>query len=236
MIEKHFPGGSIALVVGGSGAIGAAMAERLRRLDWFKDVLVVSRKSVPPVDITDEKSVVDLVSAVRGVEGELRLVFDASGFLSNDAVKPEKSILSVDTKALLEGLKVNAIGPLLLLKHLYPLFPLEGKSVFASLSARVGSISDNSLGGWYSYRGSKAALNQYIKTASIEIGRRRPSCSCVVLHPGTVQSKLSAPFLKSNLNVISPEIAAERLAEVILELDSSDTGSFFDNRKERIEW
>ena len=131
---------------------------------------------------------------------------------------------------------VNAIGPVLCLKYLAPLFPKQGKSVFVSLSARVGSISDNFLGGWYSYRASKTALNQLIKTASVELARSLPSHVSVLFHPGTVSTELSKPFTKSGLSLLTPEDSASKLWAAIKTLDSSDSGKFFDNEKRAISW
>jgi NAD(P)-dependent dehydrogenase (short-subunit alcohol dehydrogenase family) len=122
----------------------------------------------------------------------------------------------------------NTIGPALVLKHFTPLLPREGRSVVAALSAKVGSIGDNHLGGWHSYRASKAALNQVIHTAAIELKRTRPQAICVALHPGTVDTKLSAPFSKAGLDVRPPEVAAADLLEVIEGLTPEDSGGFFD--------
>ncbi len=131
---------------------------------------------------------------------------------------------------------VNTIGPALLIKHLLPLLPRAGKSVFATLSAKVGSIGDNHLGGWYSYRASKAALNQIVRTAAIELKRRQPEAVCVALHPGTVESPLSAPFGRSGLDVQSPATAAERLVGVIDTLTPASSGGFFDYRGTALPW
>jgi NAD(P)-dependent dehydrogenase (short-subunit alcohol dehydrogenase family) len=135
-----------------------------------------------------------------------------------------------------EAFAVNAIGPALLLKHLLPLLPPSGKSVFALLSARVGSIADNQLGGWYSYRASKAALNQIVRTAAVELRRRSPEALCVSLHPGTVHSRLSAPFTKSGLHVRPASDAAFDLLKVIDGLQPSQSGEFFDYRGEPLPW
>jgi NAD(P)-dependent dehydrogenase (short-subunit alcohol dehydrogenase family) len=131
---------------------------------------------------------------------------------------------------------VNASGPALLMKHFLPLLPRQGKAVFATLSARVGSIGDNRLGGWYSYRASKAALNQFVRAASIELHRRSKDAICVALHPGTVDTRLSAPFGKEGLNVRSPDEAAAELLAVIDGLDAEANGGFFDYRGEPVPW
>jgi NAD(P)-dependent dehydrogenase (short-subunit alcohol dehydrogenase family) len=131
---------------------------------------------------------------------------------------------------------VNAIGPALLMKHFLPLLPRSGKCVFATLSARVGSIGDNRLGGWYSYRASKAALNQIVRTAAIELRRGRPDAICVALHPGTVATPLSARFAKSGLEVQSPDAAAMRILAVLDGLTAESSGDFFDQRAHSIPW
>ena len=122
------------------------------------------------------------------------------------------------------------------MKHVLPLLPRQGKSVFATLSAKLGSIGENRLGGWYSYRASKAALNQLVRTAAIELGRRRPDSICVALHPGTVDTGLTSPFNKTGLEVQSPDAAAGRLLAVIDRLSPGDSGGFLDHRGERVPW
>jgi NAD(P)-dependent dehydrogenase (short-subunit alcohol dehydrogenase family) len=131
---------------------------------------------------------------------------------------------------------INAIGPALIMKHFLPLFPPSGKAVFATLSAKVGSIGDNRLGGWHSYRASKAALNQLVRTTAVELKRRRPEAICAALHPGTVNTGLSAPFAKSGLAVREPEQAANLLLRVIDQLTADDSGGFFNYAGERLPW
>ena len=131
---------------------------------------------------------------------------------------------------------LNAIGPALIMKHILPLLPREGRSVFATLSAKVGSIGDNSLGGWYSYRASKAALNQLLRTAAIECSRTRPEAICVALHPGTVETGLSSPFARTGLDVQTPDACARHLLAVIDALAPGDTGTFRSYRGEIIPW
>ena len=122
------------------------------------------------------------------------------------------------------------------MKHVLPRLPRSGKAVFATLSARVGSISDNRLGGWYSYRASKAALNQLVRTAAIELNRRSPEALCIALHPGTVATALSAPFAATGLNIHSPSEAARYLLTVIEQLTEDPTGGFFDWRGQQVPW
>jgi len=132
--------------------------------------------------------------------------------------------------------QINAIGPALLMKHFLPLLPREGKSVFATLSARVGSISDNQLGGWYSYRASKAALNQFVRTAAVELRRTNPAALCVALHPGTVDTSFTQRFAKTGLELQTPEVSAGKLLAVIDGLDASRNGMFIDQHGYTIDW
>jgi len=150
--------------------------------------------------------------------------------------RPEKSWRELDPEQMARSFALNAIGPALIMKHALPQLPRDGKAIFATLSARVGSIGDNSLGGWYGYRASKAALNQFVRTASIELKRSKPEAICVALHPGTVNTRLSSPFSKRNLDVQSPNVAAKRLLAVIANLDVSHSGGFFDHHGETIPW
>ncbi len=165
-----------------------------------------------------------------------RLIVDSTGILHGEGLQPEKSWREFDAQKLADAFAVNAIGPALLMKHFLPLLPPEGKCMFATLSARVGSIGDNRLGGWYGYRASKAALNQFVRTAAVELRRRRREAVCVALHPGTVDTRLSSPFGKSGLEVQSPEDAAQRVLAVIDRLGPSESGGFFDHRAIRVPW
>jgi NAD(P)-dependent dehydrogenase (short-subunit alcohol dehydrogenase family) len=129
---------------------------------------------------------------------------------------------------------INAIGPALLIKHFLPMLPRSGRVVFASLSARVGSIGDNRLGGWYSYRASKAALNQIIRCAAIELSRINRDSVCVAIHPGTVDTGLSGPFAKTGLDVQTPTEAASRILSVLAALTPAQSGGLFDHRGDAI--
>ena len=131
---------------------------------------------------------------------------------------------------------LNAIGPAMIMKHVLPLLPRSGKAVFATLSARVGSIGDNRLGGWYSYRASKAALNQLVRTAAVELARRSPEALCIALHPGTVATSLSAPFSAAGLEVHTPAAAARHLLAVVDKLTPEANGGFFDWRGQPVPW
>jgi len=230
----HYPPGGVAVVVGGGGGIGAALVERLLGEACFADVVSFSRSSAPPVDVTSEASI---AAAVRFLgDGELRLVIDATGFLHGEGFMPEKTFRDLSAEHLMKSFAVNAVGPALLMKHFLPLLPRSGPAVFATLSAKVGSISDNQIGGWYSYRAAKAALNQLVHTAAIELRRSRPEAVCVALHPGTVATALSAPFAKAGLDVRAPAVAAADLLRVIAGLGAGQSGGFFDYKGEAIGW
>lgn len=228
--------GGIAIVVGSSGGIGSALHRRLSAQPRFSAVLGLGRTSSPPLDLTDEASIAAAARHVGALGVDVRLIIDASGILHGDGLSPEKSWRDLDVAQMARAFAVNAIGPALLMKHFLPLLPRQGRSVFATLSARVGSIGDNRLGGWYSYRASKAALNQLVRTAAIELGRRQPAALCVALHPGTVGTSLSAPFVKGGLDVQTPEQAAGRLLDVIDRLPPGSSGDFFDHRGDPVPW
>ena len=149
---------------------------------------------------------------------------------------PEKTFKTIEFEFTKKNFLINAIGPALLIKHFAPLLDKEEKSVFASLSAKVGSISDNGYGGWYSYRASKAALNQLIKTASIEMKVKNKKAIIVAFHPGTVKSHLSEPFQKTNLKIQNPEESAKHLIKIINSIDQSQTGKFFNWDGSEINW
>ncbi len=228
-------GSSLAVVVGGSGGVGAALVAALRDCPAYDEVLALGRRGSPALDLLDEASIAAAAAAVRA-RGAPTLVFDATGFLHGGGMEPEKSWRELDPAHLAHAFAINAIGPALLMKHFLPLLPRERRAVFATLSARVGSIGDNRLGGWYAYRASKAALNQLVRTAAVELRRGRPQAICVALHPGTVDTGLSAPFAKSGLQVQTPAEAAARLLAVIERLGPGDSGEFFDHRGEPVPW
>ena len=231
-----FPADGLAVVIGASGGIGRAFVERLTDCPAFAGVIGLARNGTPALDLASEDSIAAAAGHVAGLGTNLRLVIDATGFLHGDGFAPEKSLRQLDPAHMARAFAVNAIGPALLMKHFLPLLPRTGKSVFATLSAKVGSIGDNTLGGWHSYRASKAALNQFVRCASIELARRQREAVCVALHPGTVDTGLSAPFGKSGMDVQTPAMAADRLMDVIDRLTPNETGTFFDYRGDRLPW
>ncbi|MBC7284152.1 SDR family NAD(P)-dependent oxidoreductase [Hoeflea sp.] len=228
--------GGLAVVIGATGGIGEAMVEALRHTGSFAGVTGLSRASEPDIDLTDEQTILRAAEAVRESGLELRLVFDATGFLHGCGFKPEKTLSAMTPAHMAHAFAVNAIGPALLMKHFLPLLAKDGKSVFATLSAKVGSIGDNALGGWYSYRASKAALNQFVHSAAIELARKKPEALCVALHPGTVDTGLSSGFAKSGLMVRTPQETAGLLLGVLDRLHPSQTGGFFDYRGDALPW
>lgn len=232
---KSFDADGVAVVFGFSGGVGSAILSALTEANHFKTTVGFSRHSPIPIELTNEGSLAQAVEAASAL-GNIRLAIDATGFLHNQDRGPEKTWRDLDADRLAHAFAINAIGPALLMKHLLPRLPRSGKSVFATLSARVGSIGDNGLGGWYGYRASKAALNQIVRTASIELARRSPEAICVALHPGTVATGLSAPFAKPGPDVQAPDHAAKSLLAVINQLGVEDSGGFFDWRGKRVPW
>jgi NAD(P)-dependent dehydrogenase (short-subunit alcohol dehydrogenase family) len=233
---NSFPAGGIAVVIGASGGIGGAIVGALQNSRHFAEVMRLSRSGAPSLDITSEPSIAQAAAEIAARGGELRLVFDATGFLHDGDFAPEKSWTQIDPDHLQKSFAVNAIGPALLMKHFLPLLAADGRAVFATLSAKVGSIGDNQLGGWYAYRAAKAALNQLVKTASIELKRRRPQAICVALHPGTVATALTGPFAKTDLDVQTPQAAAALLLATIEALEPGDSGGFLDRFGKQLPW
>jgi len=220
---------SRTLVIGGSGGIGRALVSLL---GGREAVVALGRSSDPRIDLTDEASL-EAAARVLCAQAPFARIIDATGALTIDGVGPEKRLADLDPVRLARAFAINAIGPALLLKHFSPLLPRAGRCVFATLSARVGSIGDNGLGGWYGYRASKAALNQFVRTAAIEIARRRPEALVLALHPGTVRTGLSAQFTAPGQG-FSPEEAAVKLVQV---MDAAtESGVFLDHAGKTIPW
>ena len=231
----------VAVVIGAGGGLGAALVRQASQggqadgaSGAYRSVLPLGRHTQPPLDYTDEASVAAAacwVAAQCAESGaELRLLVVASGFLHGESGQPERSWAHLDAAYLNHVFAINTIGPALVMKHFFPLLPKTGRCVAGFVSAKVGSIGDNALGGWYGYRASKAALNQLVKTASIELTRRNKESICVALHPGTVDTPLSQPFAKTGLKVRPPDEAARDLLAVLDGLVPSDTGGLVDYR------
>ncbi|MCQ0970267.1 SDR family NAD(P)-dependent oxidoreductase [Paracoccus sp. TK19116] len=219
-----------ALVLGSSGGIGSALVRRLSDDGW--NVTGLSR-SDDGFDLTDPASI---ARAAEGL-GDRRfdLIFNATGALVIDGAEPEKTIRSIEADAMAAQFALNATGVALALRYLSPLMRQDGRAIFASISARVGSIDDNRLGGWISYRAAKAAQNQILRTAAVELTRRNPGSIVVALHPGTVETPLSAKYADHN-PTITPERSVDALLAVLDRLTPEDSGTFWDWKGERVAW
>ncbi|MGK7653960.1 MULTISPECIES: SDR family NAD(P)-dependent oxidoreductase [unclassified Roseovarius] len=218
-----------ALVIGASGGIGSALVLELEK----RDVRVTGlSRSGDSLDVTDEASVEAHLGAL---EEEFDLVFVATGALELDGRGPEKSLKELTAEAMEAQFRVNCVGPALVLKHAVRLLPRDRECRFAALSARVGSIGDNGLGGWYSYRTAKAAVNQMIHGGAIELARTHKQSICVALHPGTVETALTEKFAVGH-NTVTPEEAAKNLLDVLARLTPENTGQFYDWAGEAVPW
>jgi NAD(P)-dependent dehydrogenase (short-subunit alcohol dehydrogenase family) len=235
MTETNF---KTIIVLGASGAIGAALIRTLLDSATTRQIFALSRKPIEivdprvsalAIDLENETSLIQAASACQ-VEGGVDLIINTIGILhEGDTLRPEKGLRELDPETMARLFRVNTIGPALVMKHFSPLLARDRPAIIASLSARVGSIGDNKAGGWYSYRASKAALNQLIRTASIELAARRPHVICVGLHPGTVRSAMSEPFLQryTKNEIFEPETAANALLSVLAGLTPAQTGKIF---------
>lgn len=218
-----------ALVIGSSGAIGGALVQGLKTQGYVTTGL---SRSGDGLDVTDPSAVERIL---KSQDGPYDRIIVASGGLEIAGVGPEKTIRAIDANAMASQFALNAIGPALVLKHAHRLLPRNAPSVVAVLSARVGSIGDNRLGGWISYRAAKAAVNQIVHTSAIELARTHKQVCCVALHPGTVQSNLTQKYAARHATVTPPEAAAN-LMRVIDGLTPADTGLFFDWAGKRVDW
>lgn len=231
-----------AAIFGASGGIGAALAQVLADAGWH--VAAGSRSgSGPPgdritpfrFDVGDEASIAQAATALADCPPELVIV--ATGVLSlANGTGPERTLRKIDPDTMLEVLRINAVGPAIVAKHVLPLLPRDRRAVFAALSARVGSIGDNRLGGWHSYRASKAALNMLLRNFAIEMARTHPQAVIAGLHPGTVATGLSAPFQRNVPpgGLLTPRQSATHLLTVIERLTPADSGGVFDWRGTRL--
>ncbi|PZO05695.1 MAG: C-factor [Alphaproteobacteria bacterium] len=215
-----------AVVIGASGGIGSALADQLQASGSWSIVHRLSR-SGSGLDLEDEATIASAASSVA--EGPpVRLVFIATGIL-HDGQEPERSYRAMTAEHLLRDYRINTVGPALVARHFAPLLPREGRSILAALSARVGSIGDNRLGGWHSYRASKAALNMILRNVSIELARTHREAIVAGLHPGTVDTALSVPFQKGVTpeKLFTPDHSAARMLEVLEALTPADSGGVF---------
>ncbi|WP_187428966.1 hypothetical protein ROLI_035970 [Roseobacter fucihabitans] len=217
------------LIIGASGGVGGAVAAACRARG---DAVTGLSRSADGFEITDEASV---DAHLGGLEAVFDLVLVATGALEINGAAPEKSIKSVSAQAMMAQFAVNALGPALVLRHTGDLLARDRPAVMAVLSARVGSIGDNKIGGWISYRSAKAAVNQIVHTTAIELARTHKQATCVALHPGTVATPFTRKYLGRHPSV-PPEEAAENLLNVIGGLTPDQTGGFYDWQGKEVAW
>lgn len=247
VVLRSFGSGFNAVVIGASGGIGAAFTEVLDASPDAGAVLRLSRRDPGRdpghdpgrsgqggrwihLDLEDEGSIAAAAAAVKARVGQVHLAIVATGILHDPPdMQPEKTWRALSADAMARSFRINTIGPALVAKHFLPLLARDRKAVFAALSARVGSIADNQLGGWYAYRASKAALNMTIRSLAIELARRNPAALCVGLHPGTVDTGLSQPFQRGvpEGKLFAPGYSARRMLGVLDGLTAEQSGQVF---------
>jgi NAD(P)-dependent dehydrogenase (short-subunit alcohol dehydrogenase family) len=244
------------LIVGASRGIGLGFVRKIfqdgrsskiyatyRRQESAAELLELAREYPEKiccleVDVTDEGQISQSAARIGEEVGKLHLVVNCAGILHERTLQPEKSLKHINPEHLLHYFQVNSISSLLLAKHLLPLFRHGEKSLLAAISAKVGSIGDNQLGGWYGYRASKAALNMFMRNVAIEYRRTSPRTIVVMLHPGTTDTRLSQPFQKNVPagKLFSVERTVSQLLEVMENLDEGDSGLFFSWDGSRLPW
>ncbi|KAJ4844714.1 hypothetical protein Tsubulata_007703 [Turnera subulata] len=256
--------GGVSLVQGASRGIGLEFAKQLLEKNEKGQVVATCRNpdgatglldlkikfgdrlNILQLDLTNEKTIEASAKSVRENYGSMNLLINASGILSiPNVMQPETTLSKVEKSALMLAYEVNAAGPILVIKHMWPLLKAGGGmgtkrdvAVVANLSARVGSIGDNHLGGWHAYRSSKTALNQLTKTVSVEFGRKKDPITCILLHPGTVDTDLSRPFQRNlpKEKLFTKEFSVQKLLNIINNAKSSDNGKFFAWDGQEIPW
>lgn len=257
-------GGGVSLVQGASRGIGLEFVRQLLRrsdggrvvatcrtpgsaaeLQKLREEHAPGRLTVLPLDVTDESTIEAAAASITETHGSLDLLINSAGILSiPNVIQPETTLSKVQKSSLMLAYEVNAVGPILVIKHMWPLLKIGGRSetrrgfaLVANMSARVSSIGDNALGGWHAYRASKTALNQLTKTVSVEFGRK-DNIACVLLHPGTVDTDLSRPFQRNvpEGKLFTREFSVQRLLSVIDSVKKGDNGKFFAWDGQEIPW
>lgn len=229
-----------ALVLGASGAIGNAFLAYFQNDPACELAVGLSRQTELSFALENEDSIAQCAAALRSASGpygacEFKWIIDATGALTIDGQGPEKRIDALNAKQLLRQFEVNAVGPALLMKHFVPLLLPHSTACYATLSARVGSIEDNHKGGWYGYRAAKAARNMLLQTAAIELSRKRPLAVFAALQPGTVESRLSSPFVAAS-QTMAPELSVSKLMTVLIDLPANGRAHFIDHAGQPIPW
>ena len=238
-------------IIGASSGIGLGFVEILRqypqvnkiyasyrRRESAINLLKIANVNCLPMDVTDETQIIQTVETISKEVKQLHLVINCVGVLHRENLQPEKSLRQINTENLLSYFQVNSIASVLLAKHLLPLLKHEQRSIFALISAKVGSIGDNRLGGWYGYRASKAALNMFMRTIAIEYSRKSPKTTLVSLHPGTTDTKISKPFQRNvpPEKLFTVERTVKQLLTVIDNLSLEDSGEFFSYDGNKLPW
>ena len=232
-LEKNSDVQFTALVIGATGGIGHAFLKAFENDPCFERVDRIDRKIYSEFDLRSEEAIERSIEHCIAETAAYDVIIDATGALEISGTRPERSLNKLSYENMNAHFQVNSVGPALLLKHLAPRLRRGGRAVYAKLGARVGSITDNELGGWVSYRASKAALCQVIKTAAIEIGRKQPKHIIVALHPGTVETPLSANY-RTKHEKLTPEQSVKMLLDVIAGLEAVQSGSHLDYKGEAI--
>lgn len=247
---------AVAFVAGGSGGIGLSIVKQLLDLANFQHVYTSwrspshaeplhelarasgGRLTCIEADCTQPAGIARIAEVLKGETKRLHVLINCVGFLHDEEQQPEKSLGQVEPELAMESFRVNSLPTVMLAKELQSLFRHKDPAIFAAISARVGSIEDNGLGGWYSYRASKAALNMYLRNIAIEFRRTCRSTCVVSLHPGTTDTRLSGPFQKNVApeKLFSPDLCARQLLDVMKDLSSSDTGGFFAWDGSKVPW
>ncbi|WP_066383004.1 SDR family NAD(P)-dependent oxidoreductase [Anabaena sp. CA = ATCC 33047] len=245
-----------ALIVGASQGIGLGFVKKLLQDERINKIYATyrqpksaselidladkysSRLTCLVVDITDELQIAEAIQKIKTQINQLHLVINCVGLLHEGDLQPEKSLRQINSENLLRYFQVNSIGAVLLAKHLLPLFRHNDTAVFATISAKLASIGDNKLGGWYGYRASKTALNMFMRNVAIEYGRTCPNAIVVTLHPGTTDTSLSRPFQRNVAadKLFSVERTVTQLLAVIEKLNKGDSGQFFSWDGSKLPW
>lgn len=245
-----------ALIIGATQGIGLGFVKKClenpsistlfatyRHPDTATELLTLShqhgdRLICLPMDITDEAQIQEAIGQIQQHTDSLHFVINCVGLLHDSTLQPEKGLRQINSENLMRYFQVNSIGPVLLAKHLLPLFQHNQRSIFATISAKVGSIGDNKLGGWYGYRASKAALNMLMRTVAIEYPRKGAKAIVITLHPGTTDTQLSKPFQRNvpPEKLFSIEKTVSQLWTVLENLEQTDTGEFFSWDGTRLPW